>query len=126
MWRPNRIATPLHDGGASHSGRGAGKELYHLTPDGALRAVTIQSPQAFGAVTPTKPFDARKWPPETPVPTTSRGDGQTFLMIKATGGDPTATPTGIVVVLNWVEELEARSRRSERRAPGVVVNVADG
>ena len=35
-------------------------------------------------------------------------DGQTFLMIKAAGGDPTSTPTGIVVVLNWVEELKAR------------------
>ena len=35
-------------------------------------------------------------------------DGQKFLMIKSRGGDPTSTPTGMVLVLNWLEELKAR------------------
>jgi hypothetical protein len=36
-------------------------------------------------------------------------DGQKFLMIKDNvGADPASTPTGIVVVLNWAEELKAR------------------
>ena len=35
-------------------------------------------------------------------------DGQKFLMIKSRVGDRTSTPTGMVLVLNWLEELKAR------------------
>ena len=33
--------------------------------------------------------------------------GQKFLMLKAGGGDPTSTLTGIFWVLSWLEELKA-------------------
>jgi hypothetical protein len=33
-------------------------------------------------------------------------DGQRFLMIKEGGADGTATPTSIIVVQHWVEELK--------------------
>ncbi len=86
----------------------SGKELYYLTLDGALMAVPIQSTPAFSAGTPTKLFDTRYVSIGTARTYDVSRDGQTFLMIKAAGDDPTSTPTGIVVVLNWVEELKAR------------------
>jgi serine/threonine-protein kinase len=87
-----------------------GKELYYLTLDGAMVAVPIHSTPAFSAGTPTKLFDTRYYATGNARTYDVSRDGQTFLMIKAAGDDPTSTPTGIVVVLNWVEELKARVR----------------
>jgi serine/threonine-protein kinase len=86
----------------------SGKELYYLTLDGALMAVPVHSTPAFSAGTPTKLFDTRYYATGNARTYDVSRDGQTFLMIKAAGGDPTSTPTGIVVVLHWVEELKAR------------------
>jgi serine/threonine-protein kinase len=86
----------------------SGKELYYLTLDGALMAVAIHSPPAFSAGTPTKLFDTRYFAGGNIRNYDVSRDGQTFLMIKDAAGDPTSTPAGIVVVLNWVEELKAR------------------
>ncbi len=86
----------------------SGKELYYLTLDGALMALPIQSTLAFSPGTPTKLFDTRYYAAANARTYDVSRDGQTFLMIKAAGDDPTSTPTGIVVVLNWVEELKAR------------------
>ncbi len=71
-------------------------------------AVPVQSAPAFGAGTPTKLFDTRYFAATNARTYDVSRDGQRFLMIKVAGGDPTSTPTGIVVVLNWVEELKAR------------------
>ena len=35
-------------------------------------------------------------------------DGQRFLMLKDNPGKPMAEPSGVVVVLNWFEELRPR------------------
>ena len=86
----------------------SGKELYYLTLDGAMMAVPTQSTPAFSVGNPTKLFDTRHYAALSARTYDVSRDGQTFLMIKAAGGDPTSTPTGIVVVLNWVEELKAR------------------
>ena len=86
----------------------SGKELYYLTLDGALMAVPIHSTPAFSAGNPTKLFDTRYYAAGNARTYDVSRDGQTFLMIKAAGGDSTSTPAGIVVVLNWVEELKAR------------------
>ena len=80
----------------------------YLAADGALMAVPVHSTPAFSAGTPTKLFDTRYFAAGNGRVYDVSRDGQTFLMIKAAGGDPTSTPTGIVVVLNWVEELKAR------------------
>ena len=86
----------------------SGKELYYLAADGALMAVPVHSTPAFSAGTPTKLFDMPYFAAGNGRAYDVSRDGQRFLMIKAAGGDPTSTPTGIVVVLNWVEELKAR------------------
>ena len=86
----------------------SGKELYYLTLDGAMMAVPVHSTPAFSAGTPTKLFDTRYFAAGNARTYDVSRDGQKFLMIKNAGGDSTSTPTGIVVVLNWVEELKVR------------------
>jgi hypothetical protein len=74
-----------------------------------MMSVPIQSIPTFSPGTPTKAFDARYFTSGTGRPYDVSRDGQKFLMIKDnTSGDSTSTSAGIVVVLNWVEELKAR------------------
>jgi serine/threonine-protein kinase len=84
------------------------KELYYLALDGVMMAVPIQGTPAFSAGNPTKLFDTRYYAAGNARTYDVSRDGQKFLMIKDAGGDPASTPTGIVVVLNWTEELKAR------------------
>ncbi len=91
------------------------RELFYRTSDGALVAVPIASAEeargpGFSAGTPSLLVKGQYY--------NSSGaflgrtydvslDGQRFLMIKEGGvADQTATPTQIVVVQNWVEELK--------------------
>ena len=88
----------------------SGKELFYAGA-GAIMGVPVQTGSTFNYGNPAKLFD---WP-TIAVPSPGRTydvspDAQKFLMIKESGGgDPTTpTPSSIVVVLNWSEELKQR------------------
>jgi serine/threonine-protein kinase len=88
----------------------SGRELFYLDGTNAVTSVPIQTTPSFTHGTPTKLFDGRYYS-STPNGRTYDVslDGQQFLMIKDNvAGDQTSTPTSIVVVLNWFEELKAR------------------
>ena len=98
-------------GGTRHVWARNGRELFYGGPGGAIMAVPVQTGSTFSYGNPTKLFD---WP-TLPAPSPARTydvspDGQKFLMIKESGGsDPTTpTPSSVVVVLNWTEELKQR------------------
>jgi hypothetical protein len=88
-----------------------GRELFYLDINGFLTTVPVQpsTTTTFNFGSPTKLFD---------MPYYAGGgrydvsrDGQKFLMIKnAPPANQAATPapTGMIVVLNWAEELKAR------------------
>jgi serine/threonine-protein kinase len=87
-----------------------GRELFYAASDGAVMAVPVQTDHGFVWGTPTKLFD---WPT---LDRTNFGrsfdvarDGR-FLMVKEPderkGDDPGGS--GIVVVLNWLEEVKQR------------------
>jgi serine/threonine-protein kinase len=87
-----------------------GQELVYVAPSGALMSLPVPSGSSWGAMTPkqlikdgyfTNPVDSLRTYDISP-------DGQRFLLIKPdTTSQQAATPSGgVVVVLNWVEELE--------------------
>jgi serine/threonine-protein kinase len=86
----------------------SGKELFYVSPDGALLRVPVEaSGAAWKGGTPMKLLEGRYF---TGTASASRlydvsPDGQRFLMITAPGTDTSASPT-ISVVLNWTEELK--------------------
>ena len=88
-----------------------GRELIYVDRDGSLTTVPVQTGSttfAFG--NPTKLLDTALLKGDG-RPYDVSPDGQRFLLIKKVPAtDPPATPAQapIVVVLNWVEELEAR------------------
>ena len=89
----------------------SGKELFYLDGANAMTAVSVHTAPTFSADNPTKLFDGRgqylAGPPGRTYDVSL--DGQKFLMIKNnTVGDQTSTPAGVVVVLNWTEELKTR------------------
>ncbi len=91
-----------------------GRELFYLDGNDLLTSVTVQTTPAFRAGNPSRILDTKYY-----AGSSTRGidlrsydvsaDGQRFLMVKeaapAAGAEP---PPGIVVVLNWFEELKAR------------------
>jgi serine/threonine-protein kinase len=86
-----------------------GRELFYLDGTNAVTSVPIRTAPTFSAGAPTKLFDGRYvGGPFWRTYDVSR-DGQRFLMIKdsATAEQP-STPTSVVVVLNWFEELKRR------------------
>ena len=86
-----------------------GRELFYLTPGGALMRVGVEPGPTWSATAPTKLLDGRYFAPGgNPGRTYDVSkDGQRFLMIKQGGAsDAGATPTSIVVVQNWIEELK--------------------
>ena len=92
----------------AHSGR----ELFYVDGSGALMTVPIQTAASFSAGNPTKLLDAKYFygVQQSRSYDVSR-DGQRFVMIKDPPADTqkaTDTPAGMIVVLNWVEELKAR------------------
>ena len=80
-----------------------GKELFYLTPDDTIMAVSVTSQNdRFEVSAPHALFRVprlirRRWAYDVSL------DGQRFLMIKP-GAE--ATPPSIVVVQNWTEELK--------------------
>jgi serine/threonine-protein kinase len=91
-----------------------GRELFYLVAAGAGAAVMsapIERGATFVARTPAKVLEGPYY-----FGTAGAGDaafrtydvapdGRRFLMIKE-GGDQTAAPASLIVVLNWVEELK--------------------
>jgi hypothetical protein len=71
-----------------------------------MMSVPIQSTPTFNPGTRRR-RSKRYFTSGTGRPYDVSRDGQQFLMIKDNpSGDSTSTPAGIVVVLNWVEELK--------------------
>ena len=86
----------------------SGKELFYFGADGALLRVPVEASGAtWNAGTPMKLLEGRYY--------TGTGsgraydvspDGQRFLMIKAPGGDSTASSPSVIVVQHFDEELK--------------------
>jgi hypothetical protein len=75
-----------------------------------MTAVPVQTAPTFVPGNPTKLFDGRYLANLNARAYDVSRDGQRFLMIRrdnTTGGE-TSAPAGMVVVLNWFEELKQR------------------
>jgi serine/threonine-protein kinase len=94
--------------------RGSSAELFYQTPDGRLMSVKIRGDSASPAGTPQLVLDQHFFM------TTNRAydvspDGKRFLMIDDSGGGPdAANAAGVVVVLNWAEEIKAKLPPAKR------------
>jgi hypothetical protein len=96
------------EGGTRPAWARSSRELFYLDASNPLTAVPVQtSGSTFRAGKPAKVFDAKYSMPFPPRHYDVSPDGQRFLMLKDSApGDPNATPAGMVVVLNWTEELK--------------------
>jgi len=96
-------------GGSSPLWAPKGGELYYRDLTNAVLAVPYEIDGiTWHAGTPTTVLDSRYAAPTDMFNYDISPDGQRFLMFKDTGRDATATTAGIVIVLNWVEELRRR------------------
>ena len=87
----------------------SGKELFYLDGTNTLMAVPVRTSPTFSAGTPTKLFGVGEVPGGIGRTYDVSPDGQRFLVIKdSASGDQTSTPSSIVVVVNWSEELKQR------------------
>jgi serine/threonine-protein kinase len=92
-----------------------GKELLYVdAKDSVLMSVPVQTGgPIFSAGAPAKVFDSKMFTASNGRTYDVSPDGQRFLLIKdgvGAGGAPTASTASMVVVLNWLEELKARTR----------------
>ena len=93
----------------------SGRELFYINAAGAaLMSVPIEVTTTFAAGNPTKLFDhgGKYYNPPAGRHYDVSPDGKRFVMIKNVGTEDTTTapsPT-ITVVLNWFEELKARTK----------------
>jgi eukaryotic-like serine/threonine-protein kinase len=81
------------------------QELFYVAPTGALMAVRIAPGATFTAGTPTRLFEGRYYVGDAANVGRTYDvspDGRRFLMMKA----DTTTPTNIIVVQNWDQELK--------------------
>ncbi len=75
----------------------------------SVRSCVHTSGSTFSAGTPAKVFDAKYAQPYPPRQYDVSPDGQRFLMLKdSSAGDPNVTPSSMVVIFNWLEELKTR------------------
>jgi serine/threonine-protein kinase len=95
------------DGGTQPAWAHNGEELYYVAPDRTLTSVPVKRGTTWAAGRPSTLFDRQYFlGPGAPRMYDVSADGHRFLMIKDTAIDQTATPTSIVVVQNWHEELK--------------------
>jgi serine/threonine-protein kinase len=86
-----------------------GPELFYLDSKGAMMSVAVQMTPTFNPGNPTKLFEAPytvagPWRSYDVAP-----DGKRFVMIKDAKVDgQSGSQPGMVIVLNWIEELKAR------------------
>jgi Tol biopolymer transport system component len=83
-----------------------GAELFYMRPDGALVVVPMRDGAPAG--TPRVVVDAGFYTAPNPRTFDLSPDGKRFLMIENLTADGDAAPSGIVVVLNWADELRRR------------------
>ena len=87
----------------------SGRELFYLDASSALTRVLVStSGPTFSAGIPAKIFDTKYVEPNPARHYDVSPDGQRFLMLKDSLGDPNATPASMVVVEHWFEELNLR------------------
>jgi serine/threonine-protein kinase len=87
----------------------SGRELFYLDASNALTAVPVGiSESTISIGSPVKLFDTKYAEPNPSRHYDVSADGQRFLMLKATTGDPNATPVRMVLVEHWFEELKQR------------------
>jgi eukaryotic-like serine/threonine-protein kinase len=97
------------EGGTRPAWARTGRELFYLDAANTLTAVQVRtSGSAFTVGNPVKVFDTKYAAPQQVRQYDVRPGDQRFLMMNESGGDPTATPASMVVVLNWSEELKAK------------------
>ena len=76
-------------------------------PRRRIIAIVVSSVVAASAITALAAYAMIQWTTKPPKP--GGPDGQRFLMIKdTTPATQPSTPPGLVVVLNWFEELKGR------------------
>ena len=87
----------------------SGRELFYLDESNTLIAVPVRtSGPTFVAGNPTTVFDTKYVEPNPARHYDVSPDGQRFLMLKDSGGNPNETPASMVVVLNWFDDLQRR------------------
>ncbi len=97
------------DGGTRPLWARSGRELFYVGPDGAVMSAAVEGESTFRAGTPTRLFEGPYFMAAAQAGRTYdvSPDGQRFLMIKMAGAShETSTPTSIVVVEHWFEELK--------------------
>jgi serine/threonine protein kinase len=86
-----------------------GRELFYLEPTGTMASVAVETSDAFRYGNPVKLFATRYY---TGLPWRSHdvsADAKRFLMIKDPEGEQAGgASAGMVLVLNWAEELKAK------------------
>jgi Tol biopolymer transport system component len=95
-----RISTA---GGVQPKWRRDGRELYYLTPEGALMAVDIKSGASIEPGIPRQLFRTRLIPSAISDQYAVTGDGQRFLVLTPVGE---ASESPITVVMNWTAALK--------------------
>jgi Tol biopolymer transport system component len=98
------------EGGTRPAWARDGRELFFVDTSSTLMVVPTQTSETtFRSGTPTPVFDTQYAAPVITRTYDVSPDGKRFLMFKeGATSDATARPTGIVVVLNWVEELKQK------------------
>jgi Tol biopolymer transport system component len=84
--------------------RADGRELYYLTQDGRMMAVSIDTESGFAPGVPVQLFDRVPVSPASSLYAVSR-DGQRFLLNLPMNGDRI---TPLTLVLNWDAEMKRR------------------
>lgn len=85
-----------------------GSELFYVRPDGKLLAVPMGNGTPSG---PARVVDGGFFIAPNPRSYDISPDGKRLLVIEDLTGTGGAAPSGMVVVLNWVEELRSRVNR---------------
>jgi len=89
-----------------------GRELFFLDRANAMTAVPVQtSGPTLVLGTPVKLFDGSYLEPNPARHYDVSPDSKRFLMMKEATGSQVAATSGIVVVINWLEELSQRAAR---------------
>ena len=86
----------------------SGRELFYVSPTGAIMRVGVERGPSWAATKPTLVVKEGYFtmPPNPGRTYDIASDGQRFLMIKEGGTGETPAPASLIVVQHWVEELK--------------------